>query len=130
MAHEQIVSAYKAARALGARRFGLHTMLISNELNYAYMVETAAMLLEIVEWVAAELKIDFDFINIGGGLGIPYRPEQEPLDIDSMAAEIAELFLHFEKRNGFLPRFYIESGRYLTGPHGVLVTTAVNRKDT
>jgi len=130
VAHEQIVSAYKAARALGARRFGLHTMLISNELNYAYMVETAAMLLEIVEWVAAELKIDFDFINIGGGLGIPYRPEQEPLDIDSMAAEIAELFLHFEKRNGFLPRFYIESGRYLTGPHGVLVTTAVNRKDT
>ena len=128
--HEQIVGAYKAARALGAQRFGLHTMLISNELNYAYMVETAAMLLEIVEWVAAELKMDFDFINIGGGLGIPYRPEQKSLDIDSMAAEIGELFLHFEKRNGFLPRYYIESGRYLTGPHGVLVTTAVNRKDT
>jgi diaminopimelate decarboxylase len=130
VAHEQIISAYKAARALGARRFGLHTMLISNELNHAYMVETAAMLLEIVERVAAELKVDFDFINIGGGLGIPYRPEQKPLDIDSMAAEIADLFLHFEKRNGFLPRLYIESGRYLTGPHGVLVTTAVNQKDT
>ena len=111
VAHEQIVYAYRAARARGARRFGLHTMLISNELSYAYMVETAAMLLEVVEQVSAELKIDFDFINLGGGLGIPYRPEQEPLDIDSMADAISDLFSNFKKRNGFLPRFYIESGR-------------------
>jgi len=130
VAHEQIVYAYQAARARGARRFGLHTMLISNELSYAYMVETAAMLLEVVEWVSEELKIDFDFINLGGGLGIAYRPEQEPLDIDSMADAIADLFSNFKKRNGFLPRFYIESGRYITGPHGVLVTTAINQKDT
>jgi diaminopimelate decarboxylase len=129
IAHEQIPGAYKAARALGARRFGLHTMLVSNELSYAYMVETAAMLLEMVEWVSEELNIDFDFINLGGGLGIPYQPEQAPLDIDSMAAEISDLFLNFKKRNGFLPRFHIESGRYMTGPHGVLVTTAINQKD-
>jgi diaminopimelate decarboxylase len=130
VAHEQIVYAYQAARAGGARRFGLHTMLISNELSYAYMVETAAMLLEVVEWVSEELKIDFDFVNLGGGLGIPYRPEQEPLDIDAMADAIYDLFSNFKKRNGFLPRFYIESGRYITGPHGVLVTTAINQKDT
>jgi diaminopimelate decarboxylase len=130
VAHEQIVEAYKAARASGARRFGLHTMLISNELSYAYMVETAAMLLEVVEWVSQELGIDFDFINLGGGLGIPYQPGQAPLDIDAMADEIADLFLDFEKRNGFTPRFFIESGRYMTGPHGVLVTTAINQKDT
>jgi diaminopimelate decarboxylase len=129
VAHEQIVHAYKAARALGARRFGLHTMLISNELSYAYMVETAAMLLEVVERVSQELGIDFDFINLGGGLGIPYQPEQAPLDIDAMADEISDLFLNFEKRNGFIPRFFIESGRYMTGPHGVLVTTAINQKD-
>jgi diaminopimelate decarboxylase len=130
VAHEQIVNAYKTARALGARRFGLHTMLISNELSYAYMVETAAMLLEVVEWVSEELNIDFDFINLGGGLGIAYQPEQEPLDIDSMADEISDLFSNFEKRSGFMPRFYIESGRYMTGPHGVLVTTAINQKNT
>jgi diaminopimelate decarboxylase len=130
VAHEQIVDAYKAARALGARRFGLHTMLISNELSYAYMVETAAMLLGVVEWVSEELNIDFDFVNLGGGLGIAYQPEQKPLDIDSMADEVFELFSNFKKRNGFLPRFYIESGRYMTGPHGVLVTTAINQKDT
>jgi len=130
VAHEQVVNAYETARALGARRFGLHTMLISNELNYRYMVETAAMLLEVVAWVSEALNIDFDFINLGGGLGIPYQPEQEPLDIDSMADEISDLFSNFEKRRGFMPRFYIESGRYMTGPHGVLVTTAINQKNT
>ncbi len=129
VAHEQIVQAYKAARDLGARRFGLHTMLISNELSYAYMVETAAMLLEVAEWVSTELNIDFDFINLGGGLGIPYQPGQAPLDIDSMAVEISDLFSNFKKRNGSVPRFFIESGRYMTGPHGVLVTTAINQKD-
>jgi diaminopimelate decarboxylase len=129
VAHEQIVHAYKAARALGARRFGLHTMLISNELSYAYMVETAAMLLEVVELVSKELDIEFDFINLGGGLGIPYQPEQAPLNIDSMAAEISDLFLNFERKNGFVPKFHIESGRYMTGPHGVLVVTAINQKD-
>jgi diaminopimelate decarboxylase len=118
-----------SARARGARRFGLHTMLVSNELNYAYMVETAAMLLEVVEWISEELNIDFDFINLGGGLGIPYQPGQEPLDIDSMADEICDLFSYFKKQNGFLPRFYIESGRYMTGPHGLLVCTAINQKD-
>jgi diaminopimelate decarboxylase len=129
VAHEQIVHAYKTARDLGARRFGLHTMLISNELSYAYMVETAAMLLEVVEWISKELNIGFDFINLGGGLGIPYQPGQAPLDIDSMAGEISDHFLNFKKKNGFLPKFHIESGRYLTGPHGVLVTTAINQKD-
>jgi diaminopimelate decarboxylase len=129
VAHEQIVHAYKTARALGARRFGLHTMLISNELNHAYMVETAAMLLEVVELVSKELDIEFDFINLGGGLGIPYQPEQAPLDIDSMADEISDLFSNFKKRNDFVPRFLIESGRYMTGPHGVLVVTAINQKD-
>ena len=130
VAHEQILDAYKAVRARGARRFGLHTMLISNELSYTYMVESAAMLLEVVEWVSKEMNIAFDFINLGGGLGIPYQPEQGPADIDSMAAEISDLFTNFKKRNGFLPRFYIESGRYMTGPHGVLVTTAINQKNT
>jgi diaminopimelate decarboxylase len=104
-------------------------MLISNELSYAYMVETAAMLLEVVEWISEKLNIDFDFINLGGGLGIPYQPGQTPLDIDSMADEISDLFLNFKKRNGFMPRFFIESGRYMTGPHGALVTTAINQKD-
>ncbi|MEJ1365446.1 MAG: diaminopimelate decarboxylase, partial [Candidatus Sedimenticola sp. (ex Thyasira tokunagai)] len=107
----------------------LHTMLASNELDYSYMVETARTLLELVEWISGELGITFEFINIGGGLGIPYRPEDEGLDIDSMAKEITELFDDFKSRNGYAPKMYMESGRYFAGPYGALVTTAINRKE-
>lgn len=129
VAHDQLLDAYRRAQARGAKRFGLHTMLASNELNYTYMVETARMLLERVEWISSELNIRFDFINIGGGLGIPYRPEESALDIDAMAREITDLFQAFGKRHGYTPKLYVESGRYITGPHGVLVTRAINRKE-
>ncbi len=129
VADTQIIDAYKAAKDRGARRFGLHTMLVSNELNAAYMVQTAAMLLEVAAQVSKALDIRIEFINIGGGLGIPYEPSQKPLDIAAMAVDIAGLFAAYKAQNGYEPRFYIESGRYMTGPHGVLVTTAINQKD-
>lgn len=129
VSHEQLVDAYRAARERGAERFGLHTMLASNELNYAYMVHTAQMLLEEVERISAALGIRFEFINIGGGLGIPYRPEQVSLNLTAMGAEIQAGFQDFEKRNGYAPALYMESGRFMTGPHGALVVTAINRKD-
>ncbi|MGD9120759.1 MAG: diaminopimelate decarboxylase [Desulfobacterales bacterium] len=129
VADSQIIDAYKAAMGRGTRRFGLHTMLVSNEMNAAYMVQTAGMLLEVAARVSKALDIRIDFINIGGGLGIPYEPGQKPLDIFAMAAEIADLFAGFKAQNGYEPEFYIESGRYMTGPHGVLVATAINQKD-
>ena len=129
VSHAQIVDAYKLARDMGARRFGLHTMLVSNELNFEYMVETAGMLLEVAELVNAKLGIVFEFINIGGGFGIPYRPEDNPLDMNTMAERITALFDNFENRNGYVPKLFMESGRYMTGPHGVLVTRAINHKN-
>ena len=129
VAHDQLLDAYRRAIDAGAKYYGLHTMLASNELNYTYMVETAGMLFEIAEWIAGELAITFDFINIGGGLGIPYDPRQSALDIQALAAGITDLFQAFKKRNGYAPKIYMESGRYMTGPHGVLVTKAINRKE-
>jgi diaminopimelate decarboxylase len=129
VSHAQIVEAYKAARDLGAKRFGLHTMLVSNELNFEYMVETAGMLLEVAERINKKLGIVFEFINIGGGFGIPYQPEDTPLDMLKLAQRIAALFVDFQNRNGFVPKLFMESGRYMTGPHGVLVTRAINQKD-
>lgn len=129
VSHAQIIDAYRQAKARGATRFGLHTMLASNELHYSYMVQTAEMLLELAEEISAELEITFDFLNIGGGLGIPYRPEQAPLDIEAMGREITELFTTFKARHGYMPALYMESGRYMTGPHGALVVKAINRKD-
>ncbi len=128
VSHEQIFDAYKMARDRGVKRFGLHSMLASNELDYTYMVETARMLLDIVEQISNNLDIKFEFINIGGGLGIPYKPEDKPLNILTMANEIVKHFRAFEKKNGYAPKFFIESGRFMTGPHGVLVTTAINKK--
>ncbi len=129
VADTQIIEAYQAAKARGARRFGLHTMLVSNELDAAYMVQTTAMLLDVAARVSKALDIRIEFINIGGGLGIPYKPGQKPLDIEAMAAEITGLFSDYKAQNGYEPQFYIESGRYMTGSHGVLVTTAINQKD-
>jgi diaminopimelate decarboxylase len=129
VSHEQIVEAYRRARSRGAKRFGLHTMLASNELNYTYMVRTAAMLLELAESIGRELEIPFSFLNIGGGLGIPYTPDVPPLDIVAMGKEITALFADFQQRQGYSPALFMESGRYMTGPHGVLVTRAINRKE-
>lgn len=129
VSHEQILYSYKKMIELGSKRFGLHTMLVSNELNYSYMLETTLMLLDLVEWISGELNIRFEFINIGGGLGIPYRPEDNPLNIIALGSSIAELFDNFKKKHGYSPRLYMESGRYMTGPHGVLVTRAINQKN-
>ena len=129
VAHHQLLDAYKMAITRGSNRFGLHTMLASNELKHSYMVQTAKMLLDIVEWVSEELNIQFDFINMGGGLGIPYRPEDPPFDIETMGKEICTLFDSFESRCGYAPKLFMESGRYMTGPHGVLVVKAINRKE-
>ena len=129
VSHEQIVEAYRRAMARGAKRFGLHTMLASNELHYSYMVQTASMLLDLVETIGNELGIRFEFINIGGGLGIPYLPDIDPLNIGAMGEEITALFVDFKDRHGFCPALFMESGRYMTGPHGALVTRAINRKE-
>jgi diaminopimelate decarboxylase len=130
VAHEQLVDAYRQARERGAKRFGLHTMVASNERDYTYMVETARMLLELTALLKSELGIELEFVNIGGGLGIPYRPEQEGLNLEAMAAEITDLFSTFRQNNGFAPKMLMESGRFITGPHGALVTTAINAKET
>lgn len=129
VSHEQVVDAYRLAQQRGAKRFGLHTMVASNELDYTYMVETARMVLDIAEMVESELGIKFEFVNIGGGFGIPYQPDQAALNIESMAAEIETLFNDFREKHNYVPRMYMESGRFMTGPHGCLVTSAINHKD-
>ncbi|RTZ98965.1 MAG: diaminopimelate decarboxylase [Deltaproteobacteria bacterium] len=129
LTHDQLPLAFDRARERGARRFGLHAMVASNERNYQYMVETARMLLDMVESIGRDRSIRFEFINIGGGLGIPYHPDDAPLDLGALSTEIKALFRAFEERNGYMPRLYMESGRYMAGPHGVLITRALNRKE-
>ena len=129
VAHEQLLAAFTQAKARGAKRFGLHTMLASNERDCTYVIETVAMLLNLIEWVGKELNIQFDFINMGGGLGIPYRPQDNQFDVQKLGSESSKLIAEFKAKHGYAPKLYMESGRYITGPHGVLVTRAINRKD-
>lgn len=129
VSHDRIVAAFDQARQRGARRFGLHTMLASNERDHRYMVQTVEMLLDLVEEISVALDIRFEFINMGGGLGIPYRPEETPLDLSAMGRAITGLMDGFRTRNGYAPRLYMESGRFMTGPHGVLAVRVINFKD-
>lgn len=125
---DQIIEAYGRARERGARRFGLHTMVCSNELDYTRMLETARMLLRLIDRIGAELGITFEFINLGGGIGIPYRPDEKPFDIRTFGRELKLLLDSFgAAHDRRVPKIFLESGRYMTGPHGVLVTRVINR---
>jgi diaminopimelate decarboxylase len=132
VSHDQVIRAYEtAAKIRGVRRFGLHTMLASNERDYTYMVQTAEMLLEQTERITSALNIRFEFINIGGGLGIPYRPADAPLNLEAMAQDItaSHSMLSPSGEMAACRKLYMESGRFMTGPHGALVATAINRKE-
>ncbi len=128
LTREQLHTAYGAAIQKGINRFGIHTMLASNELNHTYMVETADMLLHVIADLHRKLSIRFEFINIGGGLGIPYSPGDTPFDLAAMAQGITRSLKEFRQARGWVPKLYMESGRYITGPHGALVTTVINHK--
>ena len=125
--HDQVIPAYQMAIERGAKRFGLHTMVISNERNYQYMVETVRMLLGIMEMVSNALKIKFEFFNISGGVGIPYRPDDNSFDMPALAKETQNLVKEFSQKIGYTPKLFMECGRYMTGPHGVLVASVINR---
>jgi len=129
ISHDQVLGAYKKARDMGVKRFGIHTMLASNELNYTYMIDTADMLLGLIQEIHETLGIHFEFINIGGGIGIPYTPDAPTFDIQGMAQGIVQSFEAFEAKNNWAPRLYMESGRFITGPHGALATSVINHKE-
>ena len=127
---EQLKEGYKKAREYGVKRFGLHTMVASNELNPDYFIETGRMLLDLVQEIQDELGIQFEFINLGGGIGIPYRLKDKPVDLEYVSRGIKE---YYEKTVGPLPqqnlRIYMECGRMVTGPFGYLVTKAIHKKE-
>lgn len=126
--HENIVEAYRLARKRGAKEFGLHTMICSNQLTYGYFGQTVRMLLDVAAMLNSELGIKLEFINIGGGFGIPYKPDDQPIPLKEMASSMKKLFEDsYYKIGGYKPRLFMENGRFITGPHGVLVTRVINR---
>jgi len=127
----QLLEGYQVLRDQGVKRFGLHTMVASNELNPHYFVDTARMLYSLVAEISESLGIRFEFVNIGGGIGIPYRPEQQAVDISAVSRGIQAAYDELIRPRGLDPlRLYMEMGRMITGPHGYLVTRVLHLKDT
>ncbi len=128
---EQLFDGYRIARDKGARRFGIHTMVASNELEAMYFVETAEILFRTVAGISRELGIRFDFVNIGGGIGIPYRPEDDAVDLHVVSEGIRQRYETIIEAAGLGPiDLQMECGRMITGPYGYLVCSVRHIKTT
>jgi diaminopimelate decarboxylase len=134
---KQLLEGYKIMKNKGVKKFGLHTMIASNEPNPNYFVETANMLFELVSEISHKLNIRFEFVNMGGGIGIPYKPEQEEVDLKIISDGIKKIYYEkfssmkpFGNNNGLAPiKLFMENGRMITGPHGYLVSSVLHKKE-
>jgi len=119
----QLFEAYKIMKEKGVKRFGLHTMIVSNMLDPEYLIQTANMLFELVVELSKKLDIKFEFVNLGGGIGVDYKPEDKPVDIEFVSEKIKKLYQEKIIANKFAPlRIVMECGRIITGPHGFLIS--------
>ena len=123
MTREQLFKAYSILKEKGVSHFGLHCMAASCSLDSAYYPTLAEMMFNIVLEVRDKLGICIELTDFGGGIGIPYRPEQEPLDIGAIGKAVHEVYDRLIAANGMQLAIYTELGRYITGPHGYLVTS-------
>lgn len=125
-----MVSAYDELKKAGVKRFGLHTMLLSNELDWRNHEMIARALFAAAKEVAATVGIQFEFINLGGGIGVPYRPSEHLFDLESFAATLKAVYDELAMASVGSPRVVMENGRYITADSGYLVTRVVNEKQT
>jgi diaminopimelate decarboxylase len=126
---EQIKDAVAFLTEQGINSIGLHTMVVSNENSSEIFGEYTEMIFEFAREIISEFKVEIDFINIGGGIGIPYQLDQE-VDVKAIAAEVQASYDKVLKANGLKPKIFMESGRYITGESGYLVTEVIKEKET
>ncbi|HPC49829.1 MAG TPA: diaminopimelate decarboxylase [Kiritimatiellia bacterium] len=128
---EQLFEGYRQLKAKDVRHFGLHTMVASNELNPQYFIDTAEILFDLVCELSREIDVPFEFVNIGGGIGIPYRPEQEAVSLETVGEGIRRAYASRLLAKGHPElNLYMECGRMITGPYGYLVTRVRHIKRT
>jgi diaminopimelate decarboxylase len=126
---EQIIDGFVMLQKKGVVRFGLHSMIASNELNEDYHIETGRLLFAFAVEIKKKTGIAVEFINIGGGVGIPYRPEHEPFRYETLAAGLKAAYDEILVPQGLSNvALRTEWGRTVTGPYGWLVARAIHRK--
>lgn len=129
LTREQMIEAYRICKAEGVKHFGLHTMVASNELNPNFFVDTAKLVFELCAEVLEKTGVRIEFVDLGGGLGIPYKPEQKAVDYDEVACGIRAEYDRVVVPAGLDPlEIHWECGRPITGPYGWLISTAIHKK--
>ena len=131
LTREQMFEGYRRALEMGVKRFGVHTMVISAELRTEAFLLTARLMFELAAELKEKLGIHVEFVNLGGGFGIPYRPEQDGIDYDAVGAGIEKLYHEIMSPAGLGDvGIRTESARGITGDAGWLVSTVLHEKDT
>jgi diaminopimelate decarboxylase len=128
--YEQVFEGFKRLRSLGVKRFGLHSFVISNDIDRSHYLQTAVMLFDLAAEVKEKTGIRIEFVNLSGGIGIPYRPEQDAVDIEALSREIKQAYDALVRPAGLDPlKIFSELGRSITGPYGFLVSTVLHKKN-
>jgi len=128
---EQIIEGFKILKAKGTKRFGIHAFLASNTVTNDYYPELARILFELAVEIRDKTGCDIKFINLSGGVGIPYKPDAEPNDIIAIGEGVHKVYDEVLTANGMGDvAIYTEMGRFMLGPYGGLVTKATHEKHT
>jgi diaminopimelate decarboxylase len=124
-----IISAYVLAKERGFKKFGIHCMTGSNIMDPTYWYFLVGTVYKVIENLL-DLDIRVDFINLGGGIGIPYHPDKNPIDINLVAQYIFQAMTENKLmlKIDYDPAVYMENGRYITGPYGWLVSRCQRKK--
>jgi len=131
MTKPQMFEAFKILKEKGVKEFGIHAFLCSNTLTNLYYPLLAKVLFELAVELHTELGVHIGFINLSGGVGIPYRPEDEANDIEKIAEGVHKVYDEVLVPAGMGDvAIYTEMGRFIMGPYGALVTTAIHEKHT
>ncbi|SEW28210.1 diaminopimelate decarboxylase [[Clostridium] fimetarium] len=131
MTKEQIFEAFKILKAKGAKKFGIHAFLASNTVSNEYYSTLAKILFDLAVELRDETGADIKFINLSGGIGIPYLPDVEPNDISVIGENVRKVYEEVLTANGMGDvAIFAELGRFMLGPYGCLVTQAVHEKHT
>lgn len=131
MTKEQLMKGYKELKELGVKQFGIHAFLASNTVTNDYYPVLARQLFELALEIRKETGVTLDFVNLSGGIGVNYRPEQEPNDIAVIGEGVRKVYEEILTPAGMgHVKIFTELGRFMLAPHGHLITKVLHRKET
>ncbi len=131
MTEAQMTEAFRILSAKGAKHFGIHAFLASNTVTNEYYPKLARILFELAVRLHRETGVHIDFINLSGGVGIPYTEDQEPNDIQAIGEGVRQAYEAVLVPAGMDDvRIFTEMGRFMMGPYGALITKVIHEKHT